>query len=253
MKAIIYRRCSREEEQDGLGLAAQLDACMRYAHEIQCDEVLDFADEGYSGALSVSNRPALTSALAAAGKGDVFIVSKRDRLGRDMLVTLTIEQLLKKKGVRLVSVAGEGTDSGDEITALILRTISDLFAQVERETISLRTRNALAIKRARGERVGSVPYGFRLDEDGQSLLIDPKEEVAVNRIVRLRNDGHTYRSIGAELKKENLLPRRASNWHPVQIRRIYERARIETQLTLERLGIERPTNKDALQEKRPLF
>ena len=76
MATIAYLRVSTDEQaSSGLGLEAQLAAIRAAATP---DAV--FTDDGYSG--SNIERPALHAALSALKKGDVFMVAKRDRLGR---------------------------------------------------------------------------------------------------------------------------------------------------------------------------
>jgi DNA invertase Pin-like site-specific DNA recombinase len=55
----------------------------------------------------------IADALNALRRGDVLIVAKRDRIARDAFVSVLIEREAAKKGARIVSAAGEGTDSDD--------------------------------------------------------------------------------------------------------------------------------------------
>ena len=74
--------------------------------------------------------------------------------------------------------------------------------------IGARTRAALAVKKARGERVGSVPYGFRVGEDGV-LEPDGDEQETVELARRLRAGGLSLRAIDRELRAQGYLPRAA--------------------------------------------
>ena len=82
---------------------------------------------GQVAGLALEQRPALLAALDAIGKGDVLIVAKRDRLGRDVLNVAMFERLAERKGARIVSAAGEGTDTNDP-TSRLMRQIVDYFA-----------------------------------------------------------------------------------------------------------------------------
>lgn len=110
-------------------------------------------DAGVSGGLALEHRPALLAALDAIGGGDVLLIAKRDRLGRSVLNVAMIERLVERKGARIVSAAGEGTDD-DGPTSVLMRQIVDSFAQYERAVIRSRTRAAMAAKKRRGERAG---------------------------------------------------------------------------------------------------
>ena len=81
------------------------------------------------------------------------------------MTTAMIEAAVKRAGGRIVSAAGEGTES-DDPASILMRRMIDAFAEYERLIIGFRTRSALAAKGARGERKGQVPYGRRLSGKG---------------------------------------------------------------------------------------
>ena len=220
MNAVIYLRVSTEEQsQSGLGLKAQELTCRTLAGTLGVSGVLLFTDAGVSGSKGIEERPGLTEALAALRKGDVLIVAKRDRIARDMLVTLTVEKVVAKRGSRLLSVAGEGSDS-EGVTGLILRTMSDLFAQVERETIRSRTRSALQVKKSKAERVGAIPYGFQLAGDGKHLIGNEREQRIIELVLSLRAEGLSLRAIVARLNADSVSTRTGNDWQLTQITRM---------------------------------
>jgi DNA invertase Pin-like site-specific DNA recombinase len=88
-----------------------------------------------------------------------------------------------------------------------MRHILDAAAEYERALIRMRTKAALAAKRARGERAGAVPFGFRLGADGRSLLDHDAERAALARVRALRAAGMTIRGIVAALAGEGLRSR----------------------------------------------
>jgi len=85
----------------------------------------------------------------------LLMTAKRDRLARDVL----------KAGAIQAAAAARG--DGAEPTAILLRQLLDTFAQFEREMSRARTRAAQAAKRAKGQRVGTVPFGLRPQADGR--------------------------------------------------------------------------------------
>ena len=114
MAAVAYLRVSTDEQaESGLGLDAQLSAVQAAADRLGVAIAAVHTDAGVSGAKGIESRPGLFSALAAVKRGDVLLVAKRDRIARDMLLTMQVERELERKGARLVSAAGEGTDSED--------------------------------------------------------------------------------------------------------------------------------------------
>lgn len=227
MKAIIYLRVSTEEQtKSGLGLEAQREACIACAPKGASVSV--FADEGISGSTPAAGRPGLVAALDALGKGDVLIVAKRDRLARNAMIAGWIDLEAARKGARVLSAAGEGTDSDDPM-ARVMRGIVDLFAQYERDMIRARTAAALKAKRGRGEKTGGqVPFGFRvvcveMDAKGRERKIlapDAGEQEAIRRMRELRAEGLGFRAIADRLKSEGIRGRGCSRLSHVTVFRI---------------------------------
>ena len=218
MKTLAYLRVSTEQQtQSGAGLDAQLDACTRAAGTLSGI----YRDEGVSGSTGLDKRPALLELIAALDKGDSLIVAKRDRLGRDPLVVAMIESAVKRKGARIVSAAGEGTDS-DSPTDILMRRMVDAFAEYERLVIGARTKAALQAKKVRGERTGSIPYGYRCD-DGTNLTPDADEQDIIAQVQQLQTEGLSLRAIAARLTATNR-PSRGNGWHPQTIKNILSAA-----------------------------
>lgn len=72
------------------------------------------------------------------------------------------------------------------------------------------TREAMAEKKARGERVGDIPHGYRLADDGRTLEADANEREIIATVRRLRGEGLTLRAICERLTAlGELLRRRA--------------------------------------------
>ncbi len=216
MATYSYTRVSTASQaESGAGLDAQHDACLRVAGSLAGV----FSDEGVSGKTGLDKRPALLDAIAALEKGDTLIVAKRDRLGRDPLVVAMIESAVKRKGARIVSAAGEGTDS-DSPTDILMRRMVDAFAEYERLVIGARTKAALQAKKARGERTGSIPYGYRCD-NGVNLVPDDREQEALALIHELNGKGLSLRNIAMRLEKAGYLPR-GKAWYAKTISNILE-------------------------------
>jgi DNA invertase Pin-like site-specific DNA recombinase len=200
-----------EQAGSGLGLDAQETAIAAAAARLGLVLVDTFTDAGLSGGLPLEQRPALLAALDALGRGDVLIVAKRDRLGRDVLNVAMLERLTERKGARIVSAAGEGTDTNDP-TSRLMRQIVDCFAEYERAIIRSRTRAALAAKKARGERVGGIPYGYQLADDGRTLERHAGEQRILAVAAELRCAGLTYRAVADELNRQGFRSRAGGPW-----------------------------------------
>lgn len=217
MAIYAYLRVSTDRQTDsGAGLAAQRAACLRAAGGA-LDRV--FEDAGVSGAAGLDKRPALLEALANIQAGDVLWVAKRDRLGRDPLVVAMIERAVLRKHARIGSAAGEGTGS-DSPADVLMRRIIDAFAEYERLIIGARTKAALRAKQVCGERVGSLPYGYRVAEDGKRLLPDDQEQQVLAVVRTLHQQGQGYSAIARTLATQGWRPRGKGRWHPQTIKNI---------------------------------
>jgi len=210
-RAIAYLRVSTDRQD--LSPDAQRAAIQRWAklHGIEIGRWHE--DVGVSGGAEIDKRPGLLAALEslrAEGAG-VLVVAKRDRLARDVLVSAMVERLCEREGARVQSADGSGNGTGPE--AELMRNIVAAFSAYERAIIRSRTRAALAVKRERGERVGTIPYGYRLAVDGKHLEKCPDEQAVVMRARELREDGLSLRGIGRALLAEGRKPRNARNWH----------------------------------------
>lgn len=218
-RAIGYLRVSTEEQAaSGLGLDAQRAALEATAARLGVELVAHHADEGLSGAKGVEDRPALLAAVGELERGDVLLVAKRDRLGRDPILVAMIERLVARRGARVVSAAGEGTEN-DDPTSVLMRRIVDAFAEYERLVIGARTKAALKAKRAAGKRAGTVPFGFYADPDGTLHEHEGEQEV-IRAALEAKADGLSQRAIVAELKARGFVGRTGKPLGRSQVRGI---------------------------------
>lgn len=150
---IAYVRVSTDEQKaSGAGLDAQraaiLNECARRGWHLV--DVIE--DAGFSA--KDLRRPGVRLALDTlkAGDADALVVAKLDRLSRSMLDFAGIMAAAQKQGWGLIALdcAVDTTTPAGEAMANVLAT----FAQFERRLISQRTKDALAVKRAQGVRLG---------------------------------------------------------------------------------------------------
>jgi DNA invertase Pin-like site-specific DNA recombinase len=195
-RCAIYTRKSTEEglEQAFNSLDAQREACAAYilsqAHEGWELVSEHYDDGGWSG--GNMSRPALQQVLAdiAAGKVDVIVVYKVDRLTRSLVDFARIVEALDKAGASFVSVtqAFNTTTSMGRLTLNVLLS----FAQFEREVTSERIRDKVAASKRKGMWMGGpVPLGYRLSD--RKLFIEDADAEAVRHIFRRYSE---VRSIG---------------------------------------------------------
>jgi site-specific DNA recombinase len=146
------------------------------------------------------SRPGAKSLIDACQQGavDVAIVYKVDRLTRRQRdLWHLLEEVFEANRVGFVSVT-EAFDTTTAAGTAFLGMIG-VFAQLERDLVSERTREALNHKRAKGEWVGRKPTGFRMNEGGR-LEEDPEGLQMIARAKRLRRRGASFGSISRALE-----------------------------------------------------
>ncbi len=209
--AIGYVRVSTDDQAaKGESLTMQTEK-IRAMATVQDVELRDVLTDAGESAKSL-HRPAMEHLLdlVDAGAIDVVICYKLDRLTRSVRDLGDLLERFEKQGVSLVSLS-ESLDTSTAAGRLVLNVMASV-AQWEREVIAERTREALQSKRRRGERVGTVPYGFQVDEDGRGLLELPEEQKTLATVHQLRESGQSLRAVADELNRRGLTTRRGTSW-----------------------------------------
>jgi DNA invertase Pin-like site-specific DNA recombinase len=219
MKYVIYLRVSTEQQVlSGLGIEGQRQICLSYISRNGPSDVLEYLDEGFSGALQLDKRPALLTAISILEKDDVLLIAKRDRIGRDPIVNAMIERAVDRKKARLVSASGDVSDANDPSSILMKRMV-DAFAEYERLIIGARTKVALQVKKQKNERVGYIPYGYQLSDDQIHLEENALERTILKKISMLKSMDLSLREIALCLNHDKLFNRKGP-WNHVSISRV---------------------------------
>lgn len=150
---IGYIRVSTEEQADSrAGLEAQRGAILAEAERRGWSEVQIIEDAGFSG--KNLKRPGIAAALAALHdkSASTLVVAKLDRLSRSLLDFAAMMNRATREhwGIVALDVNVDTTTPRGEMVANVMAT----FAQFERRLIAERTKEALAVKRAQGVRIG---------------------------------------------------------------------------------------------------
>lgn len=142
---IGYARCSTDKQD----LAAQQAALL--ALGVAADRI--YTDHGLTGTNRA--RPGLDQALAAVRAGDTLVVPKLDRLARSVPDARDIADGLVRRGVRL-AIGTSTYDPGDPMGKMFFNILAT-FAEFEADLIRLRTREGMAMARAKGKLKGKPP------------------------------------------------------------------------------------------------
>ncbi|MCL6271082.1 recombinase family protein [Sansalvadorimonas sp. 2012CJ34-2] len=194
VRCAVYTRKSTEEglDQEFNSLDAQRESGESYIHAhkgegwILVPEAYD--DGGFSG--GNTERPGLKRLLVdiEAGKIDVIVVYKVDRLTRSLTDFAQLVEVLDRKGVSFVSVTQHFNtrDSMGRLTLNILLT----FAQFEREVIGERIRDKFSLSKKKGKFMGGhVPTGYYVSD--RKLYPDPHYAPIIREIFELYLKNHS--------------------------------------------------------------
>jgi len=135
-RVIGYLRVSTDEQS--LGAEDQRIKLKKWCNARKGSLLEVFEDIGISGGNAIDKRPGLILAIKALKeqKAGILLVSKRDRLARDVIVAAMIERLAHKAGAQVV--AADGTANGDSPESQLMRRMIDAFAEYERALIRSR-------------------------------------------------------------------------------------------------------------------
>ena len=113
-------------------------------------------EESISGSVAVKDRPSFQKLLERIEEGDVLIVTKLDRLGRNMLDVCATVKLLDTMGVRVVCLQLGGADLTSPSARMTMQILSSV-AEFERSLLIERTQSGLARVKAEGKTLGRKP------------------------------------------------------------------------------------------------
>lgn len=225
VRCAIYTRKSHEEglEQDFNSLDAQRESGENYIASqktrgwVCLPERYD--DGGFSG--GNTNRPGLIKLMTdiAAGKIDVVVVYKIDRLSRSICDFAELSKTFDKYGTSFVAVTQDintSTSSGRMMLNILVT-----FAQYEREVIAERIRDKMSASRKKGLWVGGVtPYGYQALN--KKLEIVPEQAEIVKNIFQRYSETGSAKQVCDELDAAGIRNRTGKKFAPPMIYRMLE-------------------------------
>lgn len=213
-EALIYCRVSKEDGS-GLGLEAQESRCRAWATANGYAVAGVYIDDGLSA--RTLDRPALKRAISELHSSRVLVAHKLDRITRTVSDFPALAAWIDSVGSNWATVE-ERFDTGSACGRLMLHMILTV-SQHEREQTAERTQAALAAKRARGERLGASPLGYRTAADG--TVTEVADEIATVQQARdLRAQGRTLREIALILERDGHSTKRGGRWAASTVRNL---------------------------------
>ncbi len=208
LNCAIYTRKSSEEglDQEFNSLDAQREACEAFIQSQKHEGWRLLKDRYDDGGISggTMERPGLQRLLqdVAAGKVQVVVVYKVDRLTRALADFAKIIETFDDNGASFVSVTQQfnTTTSMGRLTLNVLLS----FAQFEREVTGERIRDKIAASKKKGMWMGgNLPLGY--DSPDRKLIVNPTEAETVRHIFRRYAALRSVRSLKAELDAEGIV------------------------------------------------
>ena len=184
---IGYARCSTDRQD----LAAQRATLLEPG--VEPDRI--YTDRGLTG--TNRDRPGLNQALAAVRAGDTLVVPRLDRLARSVPDARAIADALVARGVRL-ALGASVYDPADPMGKMFFNILAT-FAEFEADLIRMRTREGMAIARAKGKLKGKKPK--LSDRQRKELrLIHGTGEYAISDLAELFSVSRptVYRTLGGQ-------------------------------------------------------
>ena len=184
---IGYARCSTDRQD----LAAQRATLLEPG--VEPDRI--YTDRGLTG--TNRDRPGLNQALAAVRAGDTLVVPRLDRLARSVPDARAIADALVARGVRL-ALGASVYDPADPMGKMFFNILAT-FAEFEVDLIRMRTREGMAIARAKGKLKGKKP---KLSDRQQKelRLMHGTGEYAISDLAELFSVSRptVYRTLGGQ-------------------------------------------------------
>lgn len=208
MRIVGYLRVSSgEQAQNGSGLAAQEAAIRAEAERRGWDLVDLYRDAGSSGR-SLDGRPALSAALSAveAGEAEGLVVARVDRLSRSLSDFAALVERSRRRGWAVLAL-DLGVDTSSPSGEMLANVLA-VFAQFERRLIGQRTKEALAVRRAQGVRLGRPAA---IAPDVRQTILDARAR------------GASYQSIADRLNVFGFATAHGGqSWHASTVRKVVQ-------------------------------
>lgn len=231
--AALYRVSTKKQvkaEEDSIPVQQHL--LREYAAQHGWDLVAEYVEPGVSAyKLSSTDRDILQDALrdAEAGKYDVLLVFKADRLSRNSFEYPMVLWRLYRAGVEVIAVAdapgGRRLNVDDQMEKLV-RFIEGWQAETESKNTSIRVSQAMLDLARQGKWTGGrPPYGFRLSSSkgGLPLEIDPVEAEVLKEMVRLYlEEGLGSKMVAEILNSRGIRTREGKLWRDVRVRDVLQ-------------------------------
>ncbi len=206
LRCVVYIRVSHENQRQadgGKSLRMQQEKAKAWIELNDAVLVKVCSDEAIS-AKSLKGREGFSDALKMVygDQADALIIYSLSRAFRSTQDALKVSAELNRRGKVLVSLT-EQLQTDSAMGKFYLTLLASL-AELERNLLAERVKSVMESKRANRERLGTVPFGFSLAQDGVHLEPEPSEQSTIAYIQRLRGEGLSFEAISRRLNQERI-------------------------------------------------
>jgi len=206
--AVIYARYSDRGQNDE-SIEQQVAECQIYAKTNNLTVIEVYADRAITG--RTDRRPDFQKMMRHAEKQqfDVVIAYKSNRMGRDMLSTLSNEEKLFKLGIRTVYAKEEfGDNAAGKFALRSMMNVSQFYSDNLSEDVRRGMRHNALNCRANN---GTLPYGYIKGDDGKYKLDPPKAAIAKEIFNRVAG-GEAFIDIANDLNSRGIKTSKNKDW-----------------------------------------
>ena len=211
MNAVIYARFSSDRQREE-SIEGQLRECREYAEANGITIVGEYIDRALSASKETEKRLDFLRMIKDSSKHlfDLVLVWKLDRFARNRYDSAHYKAMLKKNGVKVVSVTERIADGADGvILEAVLEGMAEYYSLDLSEKIHRgQKENALKCQ----NNGGHIPLGYQLNKGTKRLEINPTTAPIVQEVYRRYADGDTIRDIVRDLNERGLTTTRGKKF-----------------------------------------
>lgn len=211
MNAVIYARFSSDRQREE-SIEGQLRECREYAEANGITIVGEYIDRALSASKETEKRLDFLRMIKDSSKHlfDLVLVWKLDRFARNRYDSAHYKAILKKNGVKVVSVTERIADGADGvILEAVLEGMAEYYSLDLSEKIHRgQKENALKCQ----NNGGHIPLGYQLNKETKRLEINPTTAPIVQEVYRRYADGDTIRDIVRDLNERGLTTTRGKKF-----------------------------------------
>lgn len=216
MKAVIYARYSSDTQREE-SIEGQLRECMEYAERNGITVLRSYIDRAMSA--RTADRPEFQNMIKDSESKlfDIVLIWKLDRFSRDRYDSAHYKRILKKNGVKVISVKENNSDGPEGI---ILDSMLEGYAEYYSAELSEKTHRGQRENALKGKNNGGgIPLGYLLGDE-QKLVLDPVTAPLVQEVFQRYANGEIIRTIVEDFNRRGLKTKSGKPFSPNSFNRI---------------------------------